>query len=111
MEKVKFLLSEIKKEIGISEEILVKIVPMKEKIASVSIDKGVLRLNKNVVDLLDEKELRYILLHELVHFKVKEVNHGTLFMREIEKYLELEKTSEIELGIIRKLIHLTSSPP
>jgi len=88
----------------LAKEVKLKIVPMKRKIASLSIDKGVLRLNQNVVEKLDEKELRYILLHELIHLKVNDVNHGSLFMKELEKYLEFEKTREIEIEIIKKLI-------
>ncbi len=104
MERIKNLLTEIKKEIGVDKEVKLKIVPMKGKIASLSIDKGVLRLNQNVVEKLDEKELRYILLHELIHLKVNDVNHGSLFMKELEKYIEFEKTREIEIEIIKKLI-------
>ncbi len=104
MEKLKNLLTEIKKEIGVDKEVKLKIVPMKEKIASLSIDTRILRLNRNVVEKLDEEELRYILLHELIHLKVNDVNHGLLFMKELEKYLEFEKTREIEIEIIKKLI-------
>ncbi|RLI82490.1 hypothetical protein DRP04_03865 [Archaeoglobales archaeon] len=104
MEKLKNLLIELKNEIGVDKEVKLKIVPMKEKIASLSIDTRILRLNRNVVEKLDEEELRYILLHELIHLKVNDVNHGLLFMKELEKYLEFEKTREIEIEIIKKLI-------
>lgn len=104
MEKLKNLLIELKKEIGVDEEVKLKIVPMKEKIASLSIDTKILRLNRNVIEKLDEDELVYILLHELIHLKVNDVNHGSLFMRELEKYLEFEKIRETEIEIIKKLI-------
>ncbi|RUM34837.1 MAG: hypothetical protein DSY33_01145 [Archaeoglobus sp.] len=104
MEKLKKLLIELKKEVGVDKDVKLKIVPMKEKIASLSIDTGILRLNRNVIEKLGEEELKYILLHELIHLKVNDVNHGSLFMEELEKYLEFEKTREIEIEMIKKLI-------
>ena len=104
MEMLKNLLIELKKEVGVDKDVKLKIIPMKEKIASLSIYTKILRLNRNVVEKLDEEELKYILLHELIHLKVNDVNHGSLFMKELEKYLEFEKTREIEIEIIKKLI-------
>jgi len=63
-----------------------------------------LRLNRNVVEKLDEDELMYILLHELIHLKVNGVNHGSSFVKELGKHFELEKIREIEIRIIKKLI-------
>lgn len=101
MERVKILLREVKEEIGVKEDVKLRIIPMKYKIASLSLEKKVLRLNKNVVEKLDDEE---ILLHELVHLKVKDVNHGSLFFGEIEKYFQPERIREIELRIIDKLL-------
>lgn len=101
---IKELLENLKKEMGIEEDIKLRVVPMKQKIASLSLDKKVLRLNKEVVEKLSEDEIRYVLLHELVHLKVKDVNHGSLFLEELEKYLDLDKTWEIEVEMVKKLI-------
>ena len=72
--------------------------------AELSIDTRTLRLNRNVVEKLDEDELMYILLHGLIHLKVNDVNHGSSFMKELGKHFKLEKIREIEIRIIKKLI-------
>lgn len=72
--------------------------------AELSIDTRILRLNRNVVEKLDEDELMYILLHELIHLKVNDVNHGSSFMKELGNTSNLEKIREIEIRIIKKLI-------
>ena len=104
MERVKILLREAKEEIGVDEDVNLRIIPMKYKIASLSLEKKVLRLNKNVVEKLDDEEIKYILLHELVHLKIKDVSHGSLFFGEIEKYFQHGRIREIEISIINKLL-------
>ena len=104
MERVKTLLREVKDEVGIREDVKLRIIPMKHKIASLSLEKKVLRLNKNVIEKLSDEEIKYILLHELVHLKVKDVNHGSLFFGEFRKHFRPEKIKEIEVSIIYKLL-------
>lgn len=103
MDMIKTLLEEVKEEIGLKDDIKIKLVPMQQKVASTSLDKKVLRLNSNIIEKLDESELKYVLLHELIHLKVKDVNHGSLFLQELGKYVNLENTWEIEVGMIKKL--------
>jgi predicted metal-dependent hydrolase len=106
--RVKDILQELMKEMEISENIRLKIVPMKKKIASLSLATNVLRFNRNVVKFLNDEEIRYILIHELIHLKIRDVNHGSLFLRELSKYYNPRETYHLEIEIIRKLSKLTS---
>ncbi len=91
------------KELGI-EGVKIRITPMKRKVASFSFKTKTLRLNSNIIDLLNEEQLKFIIFHELIHFKVRDVNHGSKFHEELEKYYDKEKTEQIELEIIKSLI-------
>ncbi|ADC66325.1 conserved hypothetical protein [Ferroglobus placidus DSM 10642] len=76
------LFKEIVKELGL-EGIRIRIVPMKRKIASFSFKTKTLRVNRRVTELLDYELVRYIILHELVHFKINDANHGKRFLKNL----------------------------
>jgi len=104
MERVKETLHELMKEMEINETIKLKIIPMKQKIASLSFKTRVLRLNRKAVEALNDEEIRYILTHELIHFKIKDINHGSSFLCELKKYYSSEDTYNFEIEIIKKLL-------
>lgn len=104
MEELKKTLKELVQRIGIKEDVKLKILPMKQKIASLSFSTKTLKLNQKVIKFLDDKQLKYILLHELIHLKIKDVNHGSFFFRELEKYCTLEEIYNLETKLIEKLI-------
>ena len=104
MERVKKLLNELMKEIEIDETIKLRIVPMNQKVASLSFKTRVLRLNRKAVEVLNGEEIRYILTHELIHFKIKDINHGSSFLCELEKHYSLEEAYNFEVEIIGKLL-------
>jgi len=104
MERVKKILHELIEEMEISETIKIKIVPMQQKIASLSFKTRVLRLNRKAAEVLSNEEIRYILVHELIHLKIKDVNHGSLFLHEIEKYYSFEEAYNFEIEVIKKLL-------
>jgi len=106
MERVKEILNELMIEMEIDETIKLRIVPMKKKVASLSFKTRVLRLNRKAVEVLNDEEIRYILIHELIHFKTKDVNHGSSFLRELEKHYSLEEAYNFEIEIIRKLLEV-----
>ena len=105
MEKLNKLLQEIYRKMNIHEEVNLKIVPMKQKLASLSFRTKILRLNSNLLDILNEKEIEFILIHELVHLKIKDINHGSLFINELKNYTNLDDAKNIELKIIEKLLY------
>jgi len=104
MERVKKILNELIKEMDIDKTIKLIIVPMRQKVASLSFKTKLLRLNHKAVKVLNSEEIRYILIHELIHFKVKDINHGSLFLRELEKHYTLEEAYNFEIEIIKKLL-------
>jgi predicted metal-dependent hydrolase len=104
MERLKKILHELMEEMKINETIKLKITPMKQKVASLSFKTKILRLNRKAVEVLNDEEIRYILTHELIHFKIKDVNHGSLFLHELEKYYSFEEAYNFEIEVIGKLI-------
>ncbi len=101
---IKNLVNEVKSSLNINETINIEIKPMKQKIASFSFKTKTLRLNKYVVENFEKDLLYYIILHELIHFKVKSTNHNLAFENELKKHFSEEICYEIELKIIQKLI-------
>ncbi|EDY36516.1 hypothetical protein ABOONEI_506 [Aciduliprofundum boonei T469] len=104
MERIKVLLNDVKNAINLNENVKIKVVPMKQKIASISLRTKILRLNKNIIEKLNDEELRYIIAHELIHLKVKDINHGSLFWRELEKVFSSNDIVNLEIDMIKKLL-------
>lgn len=100
------ILKEVMEELGLKEKIKLRRVPMKRKIASFSFKTKTLRLNKNLLGLISEEELRYIIRHELVHAKVKDANHGDQFARELQRFYTDKEIKEIEENLIKKSLKL-----
>ncbi len=88
-------------ELGL-KDVKIRIIPMKRKIASFSFKTKTLRVNRNVIEFFDEKLMRFILLHELAHFKVNDVNHGERFFKELEKYYP-NNMENLEIEIIKRI--------
>ncbi len=97
------LFRKIAKELGL-ENVKIRIVPMKSKVASISFKTRTLRLNSNAVKVLNEEQLKFVIFHELIHIKVKDANHGSLFLKELRKRYSEEEIEQIELGIIEAFI-------
>lgn len=102
------MLRELKKELGIPEDEKIRIVlkPMKTKAVSISLKKGTIRLNKNLISRLDLESIRYLLLHELIHYKLGSTNHNEAFQKELKSKMEETKIREIENKIIACLLKL-----
>jgi len=81
MNTLKELLEKVKKELGIEDEIKIEIKDYKKIIASASIEKKIIRINRKILDReFVEKELgksnhrkfiEKVLKHELMHIKLK----------------------------------------
>lgn len=96
------LFRELVKELGL-DGVKIRLVPMKRKIASFSFKTKILRVNRKIVEVLDYELVRYIILHELIHFKIKDVNHGKRFFEEFGKYYTGD-VRMLEIKLIQKLI-------
>ncbi|HDH44537.1 MAG TPA: M48 family peptidase [Thermococcus sp.] len=100
------ILKELKKELEIpeNEKIHINLRPMKTKAASISLKNGTIRLNKNLIQKLDEESIKYLILHELIHYKLKNTYHNDNFQKQINSIIDRTKIKEIERKIITKLL-------
>ena len=105
-EEIKRMMDEVRATLGIKDKIKLEIRPMKTKAASISLDKGVLRINRNLLPYLDEDAIHYLILHELLHCKRNSIYHGNGFYEEIEKYTERDRIKRAEDRIIQGLLIL-----
>ncbi len=81
MRNLKDLVEEIKKELGIEEKVKIELKNYKRLIASTSLEKNIIRINRKILDKdFVEKKLGYenheefvmkVLKHELMHIKLK----------------------------------------
>jgi len=99
------LFREIAKELGLEGVVKIRIVPMKRKIASFSFKTGILRINRNVIEIFDKKLIRFVIFHELIHFKVNDVNHGKEFFKELGRYYSEESMENLEIEIIKRILN------
>ena len=88
--EIKKLVNQIAEQMQIETRLFVRVVVFKNKIASVSFNSHILRLNRDFVRLSNVSLLRYIIIHELVHIKLGHHYHNKEFYQEIKKYLEGE---------------------
>jgi len=103
-ERVRSLLEQAKQALGIRDSIKLVLYPMKYKVALVSLQTKIIRLNKNLIGLFTDDELYYILLHELIHIKLATLNHGEEFYKLLYTLYPPEKSEELENRIVKKLI-------
>ncbi len=92
MKKLKDLLEKIKRELGIEENIKIELKDYKRLIASTSLEKNVIRINRKVLDKkFVEKRLGYshedfikrVLKHELMHIKLKTKWHTPQYFEDL----------------------------
>jgi len=95
-------------EIAKDEKIRIVLRPMKIKAASISLKNGTIRLNKNLIPKLDEESIKYLLLHELIHYKQRSANHNGNFQKQLNSKIEETKNREIENKIITCLLELNN---
>ncbi len=103
-ERVKSLLKQAKRALEIDDSVRLILYPMKYKVASVSLKTKTIRLNKNLIRLFTDDELRYILVHELIHVKLTTLNHGEEFYKLLRSFYSPEKSEGLENRIAEKLI-------
>lgn len=103
---IKQLLDEIKERLYIEEPIKIELKEMKSKAASVSIKRGKIRLNKVVIKELDIEGIRYLIVHELIHYKLKSRYHTEEFQRYINKEIGEEKRIVAEKRIVEILLNI-----
>ncbi|MEM3640603.1 MAG: YgjP-like metallopeptidase domain-containing protein [Candidatus Bathyarchaeia archaeon] len=99
-EQLNEILNEIKQDFNISEKIKIELKPMKTKAASISLKRNIIRINKNILPSLDQECIKYLILHELAHYKLKSKYHNGDFYKQLH-----EKVNDVEAkGLERKIL-------
>ncbi|RSN72887.1 MAG: hypothetical protein DSO07_10745 [Thermoproteota archaeon] len=111
MKEIRAVLDELKKELGMERRIRVELREMKVKAASVSIKKGVIRLNRYIVSNSEEKCIRYLILHELAHLKLGSTIHGDEFYKVIYSVMDRNDVEDAERRIVKSLMKLNGLSP
>ena len=102
--QLKEILNKLKEDLGIQDKIKLTLKPMKTKAASISLKKNTIRINKNLISKLDLDSIEYLMLHELIHYKLKSTHHNGKFYELLEKRIDPEKAKQIERNIITNLL-------
>lgn len=105
-EQLKEVLNEIKQDLSISEKIKIELKPMKTKAASISLKRNTVRINKNILPRLDKECIKYLMLHELAHYKLKSKYHNGDFYKKIYEKVGDAKAKELERRILTSLLEL-----
>jgi len=83
--ELKKWLEEYKKLIGVEREVRLRLKVYKTRAATADLSRGVLILNKSLLDL-GEDVVKYLILHELVHLKLGSPHHDARFWKLLEHY-------------------------
>ena len=102
-EIVNRFLTRYKLILGIKEEVKVKIRRYSTRTAFVDLRSKIIYINRDLLDL-GEDVIEYLLLHELLHIKLREKHHTTQFYAILHFFIPEEKANEIKEKIIKKLI-------
>jgi len=102
------ILDEVKAELGIKDAIRIELKPMKTKAASISLSKSIIRINKNITPNLDTECLKYLILHELIHYKLKSTYHNGRFYEELNRRISETKAKLLERKILATLLQINN---
>jgi len=102
------VLLEYKEKLDIDDEIHIRLRSYKTKAASVNIKKNIITINKDVFDL-GEDVIRYLILHELIHLKLKSLYHDITFKELLRKNLYHLDLNSIRAKILYKLFKLNNT--
>jgi len=99
-------LNKLKERLNITERIRIELKPMKTRAASISLKKSTIRINKNLIAFLDNECIEYLILHELIHYKLKTTYHDNTFYEELNRWINPAKIKELERKILTSLLKL-----
>lgn len=102
--RVARILWEAMKELGVEDPVRLVLYPMKYKVASASLKTRTIRLNKNLIRSLTDEEIRYIIIHELIHLILATPNHGEDFHKLLYTIYKPGEAEVLENNIVKRLI-------
>lgn len=105
-DQLKKLLDKVRGDLGIPEEMKIELKPMKIKAASISLKRNTIRINKNLISCLDQEAIEYLILHELIHYKLKSRYHNGDFYKQLYERVDAAKAGELERRILTCLLEV-----
>jgi len=105
------ILENYMKQLGLDDlKIHLRTRKLKTKAASCNLDKNIIYINKYLLtnNEVDEKIISYIILHELLHIKLKTTIHTLEFNEMLQKYFNKEELEAIHKTIVKKLTELNN---
>ncbi|MEM0203362.1 MAG: hypothetical protein QXO16_06380 [Archaeoglobaceae archaeon] len=57
---------------------------------------------------MDEESIRYLILHELVRYKLKSKYHSAEFYRQLHEKVDEEKARDLERKVLTSLLELNN---
>ncbi len=63
-----------------------------------------IRLNRDLVSRLDNRAIKYLIVHELARLKLRTVGHGPEFYRLVHMVFDERETKKIDEAVIRDLV-------
>jgi len=105
-EQLREILNELKENLDIPANVKIEMRPMKTKAASISLKKNTIRINKNIIPTLNPDCIKYLILHELTHYRLRSTYHNDDFHKQINKRVDNAKAKELERKILTSLLEL-----
>ncbi|PVU72755.1 hypothetical protein DDW07_02145 [Acidilobus sp. SCGC AC-742_E15] len=100
---IKKVLSEYSLILGIKDNVKVKVRRYKTRAASSNITTGTIYINKDLLDL-GEDVIRYLILHELVHIKLRSRYHDERFYTTLYFFMPPEEVDAIREAIMKRML-------
>jgi predicted metal-dependent hydrolase len=101
-ELVEKILAEYISQLGIGEEVKIKLKNYKVRSAFCNLRTRTIYLNSIIINL-GEEAIRYLLLHELIHIKQGNRYHNNEFYRLLYRFIPPEKVDAVRERIIEAL--------
>jgi predicted metal-dependent hydrolase len=105
---IKEILRNHKLQLGINEDIKVKIRNYKTRAALSNLKTKTIYINKNLL-CLGEDVIGYLILHELLHIKLNSKYHSDAFYKTLYESISPEKIMRLKMKIREKLIQVQIS--
>jgi len=100
----KEVLEEAKEALELKEDFRIRVKKMKIKAASISFKSRTIRINRELAG--DTELLRYLVYHELAHYKLRSGGHGRDFYELLYSKLGRDFVKKEERRVIEKMLRL-----
>lgn len=106
MNKYKEILEEAKRDLKINDNFKIRLKKMKIKAASISFKTKIIRINKELDG--DPKFIKYLIYHELVHYKLNTKVHNKEFYELMYSKFGENEVKNLEKKILIRMLKLNN---